>query len=77
METVKQLREKHKLLQKDMADLLGLSITGYSSKENNFRKFKTHEAIKISNFFNVPMDEIENFLDSTTHKAYKGNKQTA
>jgi DNA-binding XRE family transcriptional regulator len=60
------LRIEHRLSQKEMADLLNITTSGYAGKENGHRSFKTHEAIMLSSFFSVPISEIENFLPPST-----------
>lgn len=68
MYNIKDLRKSNNLSQRDMADILGISKSGYAGKEIGNREFKTHEAIKISNLFNVPIEEVENFLPPSSHK---------
>lgn len=62
---LKELRKLGNLKQKDVAEFLGVSVTGYANKENGLRQFKTHEAIKLSSLFGVPIDEVENFLPNS------------
>lgn len=69
--TVKQLRLEHKLKQKDLADLLKLSRSGYSDKETGRRKFQLHEAIKLSALFDTDITDIIDFLPDDTRKAYQ------
>jgi DNA-binding XRE family transcriptional regulator len=72
MTNLKQLRKEHSLKQIEIAELLGLSKTGYSAKENGHRKFTIPEAITISNFFGVPVEQIQNFLTISNRNEYNG-----
>lgn len=69
MITVKELREQKNLSQKDIAEILKLSVTGYAGKESGYRKFKSHEAISLADYFNVDIREISDFLSNNTRKA--------
>lgn len=53
-----ELRRNKNLLQKDVADALGMSVTTYSQKEQGKIEFKATEMFKASEFFGVPMDQI-------------------
>ncbi|MPM81527.1 hypothetical protein SDC9_128580 [bioreactor metagenome] len=56
--TLKSLRAKKGLRQRDMAELLNMPITTYSSKENGERKFTIEEAITLSDIFKCDIREI-------------------
>lgn len=56
--TLKSLRAKKGLRQRDMAELLNMPITTYSSKENGERKFTIEEAITLSDIFKCDVREI-------------------
>lgn len=56
--TLKSLRAKRGLRQRDMAELLNMPITTYSSKENGERKFTIEEAITLSDIFKCDIREI-------------------
>ncbi|MDU6113781.1 MAG: helix-turn-helix transcriptional regulator [Paeniclostridium sordellii] len=60
--TLKSLRAKKGLRQKDLAKVLNISASTYSSKENGERRFTIEEAIAIADFFNQDIREI--FLTS-------------
>lgn len=55
---LKGLRIAHDYKQKDMAKILGITPTTYSLKENGKREFTLSEAIKISQLFNMSIEEI-------------------
>lgn len=55
---VKELRIKHGLKQKEVAEELGLKVSTYSSKESGARKFTIHEALKISELFKCEIKDI-------------------
>lgn len=56
--TLKSLRAKRGLRQRDIAELLNMPITTYSSKENGERKFTIEEAITLSDIFKCDIREI-------------------
>lgn len=56
--TLKSLRVKNGMRQKDLAKLIGIPVTTYSSKENGIRKFTIEEAVKISDIFKCDIREI-------------------
>lgn len=56
--TLKSLRAKRGLRQRDIAELLNMPITTYSSKENGERKFTIEEAIILSDIFKCDIREI-------------------
>lgn len=45
---IKDLRIEKNLKQKQLAELLGISVSAYSNKENGKRAFKTSEVVKIA-----------------------------
>lgn len=55
---LKMLRAKHSKTQKDIADILGISIISYRQKENNIRSFTLDEAKIISDYFNLSVEAI-------------------
>lgn len=56
--TLKSLRAKRGLRQKDLAKVLNMSASTYSSKENGERRFTIEEAIAIADFFKQDIREI-------------------
>ncbi|WP_028589465.1 helix-turn-helix domain-containing protein [Paenibacillus massiliensis] len=63
--TVKAARVMAKLTQQQVADKLGLSLTGYKRKESGISKFYVDEIVTISEIFNVP---VEIFFEVKCHK---------
>lgn len=62
-----RLRKEHKLSQKDMANILGITQDSYGAKERGKQQFLHDEMFKIKHFFNRTIDEIflpRNFGDS-------------
>ena len=55
---LKALREKFDFTQQDIADYLGISKIAYHYKETCQREFKLSECKKISELFNLGIDEI-------------------
>lgn len=55
---LKGLRSKLRLKQTDIAKLLNISIQAYSQKEVGKRNFTMEEMKKISEFLNLPVDDI-------------------
>lgn len=56
--TLKSLRAKNGMKQQDLAELIGISVTTYSNKENGMRKFTIEEALKIADIFKCDIREI-------------------
>lgn len=56
--SLKVLRAKRELLQKDVAKILGITTTCYVNKENGKSQFTMKEILKLSEFFNVTTDVI-------------------
>lgn len=52
------LRKEKQYSQKQMADLLKISVKTYGLKERGDSPFDSDEMFKISNLFQMPMDEI-------------------
>lgn len=64
-----QIRKSMRLTQKDMADILGLSLRNYRDKENKVLPFSQTEIIKISIYLKLSRDEIYKiFLDYNSNK---------
>lgn len=56
---LKEIREKYKITQDDMAQLLGYKHkSGYSKLENGNRKLSVEQAKIISDFFNMSIEDI-------------------
>jgi len=55
---IKILRAKYRKTQKEIAELLGVSLVGYHKKENGISPFTLEEAKKLSDLFNLPIESI-------------------
>lgn len=53
--SVKAARVNAKMGQKEVAEVLGLSVTGYQKKENGLSKFYADELALLSQLFDFPM----------------------
>jgi DNA-binding XRE family transcriptional regulator len=53
--SVKAARVNAKMGQEEVAEALGLSVTGYRKKENGQSKFYADELATLSQLFSVPM----------------------
>ena len=57
-ERMKQLREEKKLTQMQLAEILGISQTGYSKYEKGTRDIPTQTLIKLADFYGTSVDYI-------------------
>ena len=55
---IRDLREDKDLTQKKLADMLGMSQTGYSKYETGENDIPTSILIKLSRFYNVSIDYL-------------------
>lgn len=58
-QTIRDIREKSRKYQFEMAELLGMSRATYIKCEKGIRKFSIEEAIKLSTYFGVNINEVE------------------
>lgn len=58
MNNVRTLRENFHLRQRDIAELLGISIASYSKKELGDVRFSLQEARVIADFFDHSIEDI-------------------
>ena len=61
---IKDLREDHDKLQKDIANLLGISQQYYSEYENGNRSIPIFHLMKLAKFYNVSIDYIVGLTDN-------------
>ena len=61
---IKDLREDNDLLQKDIANLLGISQQYYSEYENGNRSIPIFHLMKLAKFYNVSIDYIVGLTDN-------------
>lgn len=62
---IRDLREDKDLTQKQLAEILGMSQTGYSKYETGENDIPTHILIKLADFYGTTTDYI---LGRTTEK---------
>ena len=55
---IRDLRNDHDLTQKQVADMLGMSQTGYSKYETGENDIPTHVLIALAKFYNVSIDYL-------------------
>ena len=55
---IRDLREDHDLTQKQIAQMLGMSQTGYSKYETGENDIPTAILIKLSRFYNTSIDYL-------------------
>ena len=64
-----EVRKKKKLTQKDMAELLGISVAAYRDREQGRTDFKLYEVFLISHYFHRCVGDL--FNKSGMRKANK------
>lgn len=55
---LRNLRIERNISQKTIAEILNLSISGYSRKENGQRNFTIEEAGRLATFFKINIEEL-------------------
>lgn len=55
---LKLLRSKNDISQKQIADMLNMTVSAYNRKERGTRSFTISEAGKLAKFFNTTIEEI-------------------
>ena len=55
---IRDLRNDNDLTQKQVADMLGMSQTGYSKYETGENDIPTHVLIALAKFYNVSIDYL-------------------
>ena len=55
---IRNLREDRDLSQKQMAEILGMSQTGYSKYETGENDIPTHILIKLADFYGTSIDYL-------------------
>ncbi|MFT8343400.1 MAG: helix-turn-helix transcriptional regulator [Clostridium beijerinckii] len=56
--TLKAYRMLKGVKQEDIAEILGITLTTYSKKETGKTQFSLQEAKKISDYLNVPIEQL-------------------
>ena len=65
---IKDLREYHDLLQKDIANLLGISQQYYSEYEKGNRTIPINHLITLAKYYNTSIDYIVGLSDESNLK---------
>ncbi len=55
---LRELREEHELTQKQLADILKMSQTGYSKYETGENDIPTSVLIKLADYYNTSVDYL-------------------
>lgn len=67
---IKDLREDHDLLQKDIANLLGISQQYYSEYEKGNRTIPIQHLITLSKFYGTSIDYLVGLADVNLYSKY-------
>lgn len=73
-EKIRQLREQHQLSQENMADKLGMSVTGYAKIERGEVRSNLPRLEQISEVFDMDICELLSFGE--TEKVYFNNSSS-
>ena len=57
-QNIRRLREERNIKQHEIADLIGMHRSNYSKIENGQREISISAIDKISNYFNISIDEL-------------------
>ena len=71
---IRELREDHDLTQREVAEMLGMSQTGYSKYETGENDLPTQVLIRLADFYHTSVDYL---LGRTDVSAPYPPKQTA
>ena len=66
LKRIRDLREDHDLVQKEVAAILGITRQQYNLYENGIREFKLEHIKKIAQFYNVSIDYLFELTDKKT-----------
>lgn len=64
-ENIKRIREQKGMMQKELAQELGLDKSSYSKLEKDLREVKVSELQRLSGLFDMSIDQIVNFEGDT------------
>jgi len=56
--TIKKIRKSRKETRREIANILGVSVPGYTNYENGYRKMPISYLIKLANYWNLTLDEL-------------------
>ena len=65
---IRELREDRDMTQKQVAQVLGMSQTGYSKYETGENDIPTQILIKLADFYETSTDYLLGRTDERTHK---------
>ena len=68
---IRDLREDHDLTQKEIANILGMSQTGYSKYETGENDIPTAVLIKLARFYNTSIDYLLSETDNPKRQLIK------
>lgn len=71
---LKDLRESRRIYQREMAEMLGLSMRGYQSYETNTSEPKLETLVFLADYFNVSVDYLLGRTDVPTMRK-KSNRE--
>ncbi len=72
---LRDLREDHDLTQKEMAEILNMSQTGYSKYETLENDIPTSVLIKLAKYFNTSTDYLLGITDEKKPYKRKAKKE--
>ena len=72
---IKDLREDHDKLQKEIAEILGISQQYYSEYENGKRTIPINHLITLAKYYNTSVDYIIGLTDTETNSKQEKNKK--
>ena len=72
-ERLKEVREDHDLTQRELAEILNMSQTGYNQYEIGKNDIPTRVLIGLANFYNTSVDYLLGLTDEI--KPYKRKKE--
>ena len=70
-ERLKALREDRRIYQKEMAELLGLSLRGYQCYESDESEPRLSTLIAIADYYNVSIDYLVGRTDASDFQPVK------
>lgn len=68
LKRIKDLREDHDLVQKEVASILGITRQQYSLYETGVREFKLEHIKKLAKFYNVSSDYLLELSNKKTNQ---------
>ena len=55
---LRNIRQENKISQKEMASIIGISLSSYSDKELGHEDFRYGEMLKLANHFEVTLNDL-------------------